>query len=429
MMLPVYAGIFCILCQWLAPWISFPALRRFQLPAAYRLSEMEQFIKNLQLFMRSSPDTVPLTNAETAYLTALLSILQAAAILSAGLLAVCCICIMIRKSQSKKTVYAAFSFQLFVALVQCGSLFLGNLWMNARTGRPNHFFNLSIHSCIQLTSWDCGQILICIIILLSAHRLLSLQESGPIVFTRPSGEATRRLGRRTLLSFFLIIAAIPLVILFGIYFLNDRSIVFIGLCIIGLAMLPFAIMFEGRRPQARELLLIAVMSGIAVTGRMAFFMLPQFKPTTAVIIITGIGLGAEAGFLTGAISGFVSNFFFGQGPWTPWQMFAYGIIGFLAGVLFHRNSRILKSHNRLRLAAECFYGAFSTLAIYGLLLDVSSVVNFASGLSWQLLCAKMISGLPFNLIHALSTVLFLCLLSEPIEKKLKRIKKKYGILA
>ena len=84
--------------------------------------------------------------------------------------------------------------------------------------------------------------------------------------------------------------------------------------------------FEDRKPQAREVLLIAVMAAIAVVGRMAFFMLPQFKPVTAIVIITGISLGAEAGFLTGAVAGFVSNFFFGQGPWTPWQMFAFGII-------------------------------------------------------------------------------------------------------
>ena len=100
------------------------------------------------------------------------------------------------------------------------------------------------------------------------------------------------------------------------------------------------------------MLLIAVMAAIAVVGRMAFFMLPQFKPVTAIVIITGISLGAEAGFLTGAVAGFVSNFFFGQGPWTPWQMFAFGIIGFLAGLLF-RGKREKYKKSKLIL---CLYG-------------------------------------------------------------------------
>ena len=134
----------------------------------------------------------------------------------------------------------------------------------------------------------------------------------------------------------LILTAIPAVIFFGIFFLNDRSDYFIFLCIIILSMLPFFLVFENRRPQAREVVVIAVMAALAVAGRAAFFMLPQFKPTAAIVIIAGVGLGAEAGFLTGALAGFVSNFFFGQGPWTPWQMFAFGIVGFLGGLIFRR---------------------------------------------------------------------------------------------
>ena len=193
-------------------------------------------------------------------------------------------------------------------------------------------------------------------------------------------------------------------------------------------MTPFAMVFEDRKPQARELLLIAVMSGIAVAGRMAFFMVPQFKPVTAVVIIAGIGLGAEAGFLTGAVSGFVSNFFFGQGPWTPWQMFSFGIIGFLAGLIFHRNKTLAKAREGVRRFWECFYGGFATLLIYGLLMDFSTIITYSSGFSWEILMARIISGIPFNLIHAASTVIFLLFLARPMERKLDRIKKKYGIL-
>ena len=189
----------------------------------------------------------------------------------------------------------------------------------------------------------------------------------------------------------MILFAIPCLIFFGIFFLNDRSASFIALCIIGLAMIPFCMIFEDRKPQAREVLLIAVMAAIAVVGRMAFFMLPQFKPVTAIVIITGISLGAEAGFLTGAVAGFVSNFFFGQGPWTPWQMFAFGIIGFLAGLLF-RGKREKYKKSKLIL---CLYGGIATLVIYGFLMDTSSITMFGTGFSWKRLrqCMQVVCRL------------------------------------
>lgn len=228
----------------------------------------------------------------------------------------------------------------------------------------------------------------------------------------------------------LILVAIPFVIFFGIFFLNDRSEIFIALCIIGLAMIPFFMVFEERKPQAREILLIAVMAAIAVVGRMAFFMIPQFKPMAAVVILAGVGLGAEAGFLTGAMAGFVSNFFFGQGPWTPWQMFSFGIIGFLAGILFRdpkkrSGSRKKEWKHKILL---CVYGGLSVLIIYGLLMDTASVTMVGQDLSWQAFAASYATGFPFNVIHAVSTVIFLFFMAVPMERKLDRIRKKYGIL-
>lgn len=146
--------------------------------------------------------------------------------------------------------------------------------------------------------------------------------------------ADNRISRRTLLAAMLILVIIPGTILFGVFFLNDRKYYFISLLIVIYTMVPFVMVFENRKPQARELIVIAVLSAIAVAGRGAFFMLPQFKPVVAIVIITGVCFGAESGFLVGAVAGFVSNFFFGQGPWTPWQMFCFGIIGFIAGIFF-----------------------------------------------------------------------------------------------
>lgn len=231
-----------------------------------------------------------------------------------------------------------------------------------------------------------------------------------------------RRNKRTLLAAVMILITIPLTIFFGIYCLNDRKYYIISVLIIVQTILPFFLIFESRRPQARELVLIASIAAIAVAGRSAFFWLPQFKPVVAVVIIAGVCLGPEAGFLTGALSFFVSNFFFGQGPWTPWQMFCGGVIGFLAGILFKKG---MLRKNRVSL---CIYGGLATYFIYGGLINICSVFMFSQTFSWKLLMAAYISAIPFDLIHATSTTIFLFVLSKPMIEKIERIKKKYGLL-
>lgn len=237
-----------------------------------------------------------------------------------------------------------------------------------------------------------------------------------------NGLENSSLSRRTLLSVILILFIIPATILFGIFFLNDRKYYFISLLIILYTMIPFAMVFEKRSPQARELIVIAVLSAIAVAGRGAFFMLPQFKPVVAIVIISGVCFGGESGFLVGAVSGFVSNFFFGQGPWTPWQMFCFGIIGFLAGILYDKN--ILKK-TKLSL---CIYGGLSTFFIYGGIINLGSLLMYTSEFSWKALLAIYISGFWFDIIHTIATVFFLYFISQPMIEKLDRIKIKYGLI-
>lgn len=232
----------------------------------------------------------------------------------------------------------------------------------------------------------------------------------------------RKLSKRTITATLLILLAIPVTIWLGIWLLNDRSYYLVSLAIIILSMVPFALVFEGRKPQSREMVVIAVLVGIGVVGRAAFFMLPQFKPVVAIVIIAGVCFGGEAGFIVGALTAFISNFIFGQGPWTPWQMFALGIIGFLAGVLFKKG--ILKK----KLLPLCIYGALSSFIIYGLLLDASSVTMYTPTVTWPALLASWAVGLPFNAVLAVATVIFLLLLAKPMTEKLDRIKKKYGMM-
>lgn len=217
--------------------------------------------------------------------------------------------------------------------------------------------------------------------------------------------------------------AVPAVIALGVSVWDDRKYMIVSLLVLLITMLPFFIGFEKRRPNARELVMLAVMIALGVAGRAAFYMLPSFKPMLAVVIITGVAFGPGAGFITGAMTVFVSNFMFGQGPWTPWQMEAAGIIGLLAGIIFHRRDGELP-----KLVPLCLFGGVCALVIYGLIADTSTVFTTQTEITWQALTAAYASGLVMNLIHAAATVAFLLLLARPMLKKLNRLRVKYGLL-
>lgn len=215
-----------------------------------------------------------------------------------------------------------------------------------------------------------------------------------------------------------VLVFIPIVLI-GSVCLKLKQYGIISTIVVILSMLPFFMLFESRRPRAREIMPIAVMSAIAAVSRFAFAFLPQFKPIVAVVIITAVAFGAEAGFLCGAVSMLVSNFFFGQGPWTPWQMFCCGVIGFLAGLLSKMGW--LKSKWSL-----CAFGIFSGY-LYGAIVDIWSVIGFAQEITWQTVFAIYISGFWFNTILAVATAFFLYVLAKPMIEKLERIKTKYGL--
>ena len=240
------------------------------------------------------------------------------------------------------------------------------------------------------------------------------------VLTAPKHKG--KLSIRTIASMFLILILIPVTIWIGITLFDDRKYFVISLAIAVYCMLPFFLIFEGRKPQARELLTIAVLVAIAVAGRAAFFMVPSFKPVVAVTIISAVCFGAESGFLVGALSMLSSNMLFGQGPWTPWQMFAAGIIGFLAGILFQ------KGWLKARKISLCIYGFLATVFIYGGIMNPASLVMTSYAITKRNLLAIYMSGLPVDLVHASATVIFLWIASKPMIEKLERIKVKYGMI-
>lgn len=232
----------------------------------------------------------------------------------------------------------------------------------------------------------------------------------------------KRLPKRTVAAAVMILLLIPLTLFIGINCFEGRGYYFTALIILIEAMLPFILIFEGRKPKARELVIIASLCAIGVAGRAALFMLPNFKPVMALTIIAGAAFGGEAGFFVGAVTMLVSNIMFSQGPWTPWQMFSMGIIGFLAGVLVNRN--ILKQ-NRVSLS---IFGALCAIIIYGGIMNPASALMWQESINPQIILAYYLSGFPVDLIHAAATAFFLWFGAEPMLEKLERIKIKYGLI-
>ena len=228
------------------------------------------------------------------------------------------------------------------------------------------------------------------------------------------------LGKLAVLG--VLILLIPLTIYLGIALFGNRKYTVISILIILEAMLPFALLFERRKPQARELVIVAVLCAVGVAGRTVFAVLPGFSPVMAVVILSGIALGGETGFLVGAVTMFVSNFFFGQGPWTPWQMFAMGLIGFLAGILFTRR-RIFRKKWQF-----CVFGASAALVVYGGIMNPVSVILYQPNPTWEMIIVSYFTGFPVDTAQAVATVCFLWLFATPFLEKIERIREKYGLV-
>lgn len=299
-------------------------------------------------------------------------------------------------------------------------------------------------------------------------------------------EAARK--KRLRVSALLILVAMPLTIFVGARFLQDQYML-VSMLLLVFTMAPFFMVFERRKPKAREIVLIAMMSAITVCTHMFFHITIPIQIGTAMIIISGISLGPEAGFLIGAISRFVANFYMGQGTWTPWQMFCWGILGFLAGLAFNKvDLDQLKSRNfkmvmgpvmcilfsilaayvcyqiwpgddtsflgwrlyafglagllagvllqRKRLPVDSvtltLFTFFATFIIYGGVMNLCALVTSAmlpggQAITVESLRVLYLSGAPYDLYHAFTASLCVFLFGNSMIKKLERIKIKYGI--
>ena len=224
---------------------------------------------------------------------------------------------------------------------------------------------------------------------------------------------------KTIVIVFIFFIVIPLVIWFGVWLFNDRKYNVISMAIALLSCVPFFIRFEKGKSGAREVVVLAVMTAFSVIGRLMFSPIPGFKPVTAITIIAGIALGAESGFMVGSLTAIVSKIFFGQGPWTPFQMFVWGIIGFLSGLCFYKK----QTSNRFILAVIGLVGGMA----YSLLMDIWTTVSMEGTFNVSRYLFYISSSFPFMAIYAVSNVVFLFVLAKPFLEKLNRIKTKYGI--
>ena len=240
---------------------------------------------------------------------------------------------------------------------------------------------------------------------------------------------TRKTNWRFWLSLAIMVLLVPLAMV--LFTRLKQSFYLSGLTIIVLTIAAFFLHFESRKPQARELVLLAVLCALAVASRAAFGFVPHFKPMLAIVMLTGIAFGPEAGFLCGAISGFASNFIFGQGPWTPWQMFAYGIGGMLAGLfalcgILKKSPRAWRDGGWRDILGLTVFGFLCILLVVGPLLDTSTF--FMAGFSASSPLAIYLAGVPVNCVHGSAVALTMLLFGKPLLDRLRRIQIKYGMM-
>lgn len=227
--------------------------------------------------------------------------------------------------------------------------------------------------------------------------------------------------KATFFSLLDIFVVIPATLYLGTK-ITGRAYYLISTLVILELIVPFFLSFESRKPQSRELVTIAVMAALAAVSRVAFAVVPYFSPILGVIMLGGIAFGSHAGFLIGALSAFASNFYFSQGPWTPWQMFAYGFSGCLAGWIFHNRRAWCKSW------ILGIFGFFSVLCIIGPILDTSSVFSMLTEFTKEGVLVIYGQGVPVNIIHGLGSGLTLLLFGPVMLQKLDRLQTKYGML-
>ena len=197
------------------------------------------------------------------------------------------------------------------------------------------------------------------------------------------------------------------------------------LAVVLLVLALFFAGFEASRPALRQIMPTLTLAALAAAGRILFGPIPDFKPVSAIAIIAGATLGHRNGFMVGALAALTSNFFFGQGMWTPWQMYAWGMVGYAGGALA-RAGAFDRADGTVRMPALVAAG-FASGMLYGAIINVYDIVGFVQPLTWVGAVARLATAVPFDAVHGLSTSLFLAVLYRPWCHRINRVVRKYGL--
>ncbi len=226
---------------------------------------------------------------------------------------------------------------------------------------------------------------------------------------------------RQLISVLVFALLCPAVLVLSVLYLPTKYYYLSAAAVILLSLIPFLLAFERRRIKTGEIVIIALLIALAIAGRAVMAFVPQIKPTAALVIIAGVAFGANVGFIVGSVTMFISNFIFGQGMFTPFQMLGLGLVGFLCGVIFCGRRA---ANNRVAVSLT---GAAAVFLIYGPIVDSCSALTMLTDYSASSVLTIYATGAPFNLLYAAGTAVFLFLLAKPMNEKLERLRIKYGI--
>ena len=216
----------------------------------------------------------------------------------------------------------------------------------------------------------------------------------------------------------LALVAVPATMV-GLALAGVRATAGVSLVVTLLAVALLLAGFERSRPALRQLMPTAVLAALAAAGRVLFAPLPDVKPVSAIAIVAGAALGRRSGFVVGALAALLSNLFFGQGPWTPWQMYAWGLVGYVGGVLGEKN---------LLSRAPVLYGwGFLSGIVYGLILNGYHVLGYVQPLTWPAVLAACAASLPLDVTHGVATVAFLAAIWLPWGRAIRRVVAKYDL--
>ncbi len=232
----------------------------------------------------------------------------------------------------------------------------------------------------------------------------------------------------------LAVIMIPAALVMGISLADSVNWSIISTLIMILVMTAFYFRFERHRVNSKDLAVIATMAALAAAGRIPFAAIPSLQPTTFLVIITGYVFGVQPGFMVGATAALVSNFMLGQGPWTPWQMLAWGLAGVSAGIL----GRVMPANRagtaedegpgekrrttvwRLKLSLFAMVWGF----LFGWLMNIYTWTTFVYPLDWDSFWATQVTSLPMDVIHAAGNFLFTFMLGPQFVRVLMRFRKR-----